>query len=476
MNNKYFVTIGLEIHIVLNTNTKMFSPAKNTHENTINNHLNEIDLALPGTLPSVNENAVKKAIQLANALHMKINANPITFDRKNYYYWDLPKNFQITQQFNPIGENGYVLLDDDNETKITIERIQLEEDTAKQIKIENTNDLLLNYNRAGLPLIEIVSNPVLHSSKEVELYLTALKEICLFMDVSDAKMEDGSMRVDVNISLSKDEKTFGTKVEIKNINSISNASLAAEYEIKRQTAILEKNEVVEQETRRFDDVSKTTIFMRKKSNAVDYRYMTEANILAIHTPQKFVDEVLNNAPIHPYIIKNNLKQNNLSKKDINLLLSDKKIYSLFMQAYEINKDYKDACRWILNELMGILNKQELTVNDLNDKSINDLFLFIKDYKDNKFNSKQAKDLFNKIFVSHLDYCNELKKLQNETKTYTDEELLKMLNDFLSTHLETKQELTTRYEKAEKFIMGSMMKLTKGQANPIRIKELLNKIK
>ena len=476
MNNKYFVTIGLEIHIVLNTNTKMFSPAKSTHEDTVNNHLNEIDLALPGTMPSVNENAVRKGIVLANALHMQIHTDPISFDRKNYFYWDLPKNFQITQQFNPIGTNGYVILDDENQTKISIERIQLEEDTAKQLKVENSNDLKLNYNRAGMPLIEIVSKPVLHSSNEVELYLKALREICVFMDVSDAKMEEGSMRVDVNLSLSKDEDTFGTKVEVKNINSITNAKLAAEYEIKRQSEILDKNEVVQQETRRFDDTTLTTVFMRKKADAIDYRYMTEPNILAIYVPKEFVSETLKNIALHPYELKQVLKQNNINQKDINLLLSNKKIYDLFQQAYSLTLDYKDACRWILNELMGALNKQEKTIESLNLNETNDLLSLIKDYKENKFNSKQAKDLFNEVFLNHINYSEALKTLLQNSKSYSDEDILKMINDILSNNPSTKQELTTRYEKAEKFIIGSLMKQTKGQVNPIKVKELLNKFK
>lgn len=476
MNNKYFVTIGLEIHIVLNTNTKMFSPAKSTHEDTINNHLNEIDLALPGSMPSVNENAVRKGIVLANALHMQIHTNPITFDRKNYFYWDLPKNFQITQQFNPIGTNGYVILDDENQTKISIERIQLEEDTAKQLKVEGSDDLKLNYNRAGLPLIEIVSNPVMHSSNEVELYLKALREICVFMDVSDAKMEEGSMRVDVNISLSKDEHTFGTKVEIKNINSITNAKLAAEYEIKRQSEILDKNELVQQETRRFDDHTLTTVFMRKKADAIDYRYMTEPNILAIYTPESFVHETLKTVGLHPYELKQALKQNNINQKDINLLLSNKKIYDLFQKAYSLTSDYKDASRWVLNELMGVLNKQEKTIEQFSIDEENDLLNLIKDFKANKFNSKQAKDLFNEVFLNHKAYNEALKTLMQNSKSYSDEDILKMINEILINNPNTKQELTTRYEKAEKFIIGSLMKQTKGQIDPLKVKEILNTLK
>lgn len=473
---RFYPTIGLEIHIVLNTNTKMFSPSKSIHNDGVNNHINEIDVALPGTMPSVNEAAVIKAITLANVLNMHINTNPITFDRKSYYYWDLPKGYQITQQFNPIGSDGYVELNDDKHTKIYIERIQMEEDTAKQIKTENGNDLLLNYNRSGMPLIEIVSKPVMHSSKEVALYLQALKEIFVFMNISDGKMEEGSMRVDVNVSVSENESVLGTKVEVKNINSISNAAEAVEYEIKRQTELLKNKQKINQETRRFDDTTRTTIFMREKIDAADYKYMTESNIIAIYPPHEFVDNILKTLPITPMEIRKNFRDAGISEKDINLVLSDKKIYDLFIKAYEITKDYKDAERWILNELMGILNKKELTINDLNENDQSMLFAFIRDYKDNKFNSKQAKTLFNDVFAENKNYHNELKKILDNKKSYSDEEIIKLINDVLSKNPDMKNDLVTRRDKVEKSLIGNIMKITHGQVDPLQLKEVLKKIK
>ena len=220
----------------------------------------------------------------------------------------------------------------------------MEEDTAKQLKVEGTNDVLLNYNRCGVPLIEIVSCPDMHSAAQVEQYLHALHEICVFMDVSDAKMEEGSMRADVNISLSKDPNKLGTKVEIKNINSISNAAQAVEYEIKRQGLMLDQDLAVEQETRRFDDVTGTTIFMRKKVDAVDYKYMTEANILAIDLPNQFIDDALKEITVHPYEVRKLLLANKLSDKDINILLSNKHLYDYFTQVYTLTNEYKDAAR------------------------------------------------------------------------------------------------------------------------------------
>ncbi|MBQ5500940.1 MAG: hypothetical protein IIT81_01860, partial [Mycoplasmataceae bacterium] len=220
----------------------------------------------------------------------------------------------------------------------------------------------------------------------------------------------------------------------------------------------------------------TTVFMRKKADAIDYRYMTEPNILAIYTPESFVNETLKTIWLHPYELKQALKQNNISQKDINLLLSNKKIYDLFQKAYSLTSDYKDASRWILNELMGVLNKQEKTIEQFSIDEENDLLNLIKDFKANKFNSKQAKDLFNDVFLNHKAYNEALKTLMQNSKSYSDEDILKMINEILINNPNTKQELTTRYEKAEKFIIGSLMKQTKGQIDPLKVKEILNTLK
>lgn len=243
--NNFLPTIGIEVHIALNTKSKMFSPSKNNHNDQINTNINEIDLALPGVMPSVNENAVVKAIRLATALNMKIDQN-VRFDRKNYFYQDLPKGYQITQQFYPIGQNGKI---DISNKSIGVERIHIEEDTAKQIMLGDK--LCLDYNRAGVPLIEVVSRPDIHSAVEAYEYLNNLRRIVSFLDISDAKMEDGSMRADINISIApRGFDKLGTKVEIKNINSFNNIMKAIDYEIDRQSELLLTGNKIEQETRR----------------------------------------------------------------------------------------------------------------------------------------------------------------------------------------------------------------------------------
>lgn len=243
--NNFIPTIGIEVHIALNTKSKMFSPSKNQHNDKINTNINEIDLSLPGSMPSINEAAVIKAIHLAKALKMEIDQN-IRFDRKNYFYQDLPKGFQITQQFFPIGKNGSINI---GAKTIGVERIHMEEDTAKQTLVNGA--IYLDYNRAGVPLIEVVSKPDIHSSLEAVKYLTNLKRIVSFLNVSDAKMEDGSLRADINVSISPaGSNKLGTKVEIKNINSFNNVMKAIDYEIARQTKLLLEGQVITQETRR----------------------------------------------------------------------------------------------------------------------------------------------------------------------------------------------------------------------------------
>ncbi len=331
------VIIGIEVHIVLNTKTKMFSAAASTHHAEVNQSVNWMDLALPGILPMPNKAAIDKGIILADALKMDINYQNIQFDRKNYFYMDLPKGFQITQQYYPIGRYGTIILE--NGKKIVIERIHLEEDTAK--KIANNNALYMDYNRAGIPLIEIVTTPCIHSAQEAYDYLAALRRILVFKNISDAKMEDGSMRADVNISIRPTGATwYGNKVEIKNINSLNNVKKAIEYEIKRQTKLVLTNQEVTQETRRFDDTKGTTEFMRSKSDAIDYRYITEPNIINCKLEESYVKNVIKNAAKDPMEIAEKLTNKyQFNKTQIDLLLDNYFLYSLFDKIYtQINTE------------------------------------------------------------------------------------------------------------------------------------------
>jgi aspartyl-tRNA(Asn)/glutamyl-tRNA(Gln) amidotransferase subunit B len=280
------VVIGIEIHLELNTKTKLFSHAKNDFDSLANTNATVIDLGYPGTLPSLNKEAVVKGIKLCKALKMKID-HELHFDRKNYYYTDIPKGFQITQQFRPIGSDGKIslFLNNNQVKEVSINRIHIEEDTARQI--HTPTETLINYNRAGVPLLEIVSEPEMHSAEEAMSYINTIRTIALFLGISDSKMSEGSLRADINISLRMlGSPNLGTKVEIKNINSLNNVKKAIEFEIDCQTKKIISGEVIKQETKRFDEASSENIIMREKSDDIDYKYFKEPNIPPIILDQK----------------------------------------------------------------------------------------------------------------------------------------------------------------------------------------------
>lgn len=470
------VIIGVEVHVVLKTNTKMFSYAKNSHYMEPNTSVAWMDLALPGLMPRPNKKAVEKGIILADALNMKVNTNNIQFDRKNYFYMDLPKGFQITQQYYPIGSYGKIEIND--KKIVTIERIHLEEDTAK--KTSDSNTLLMDYNRAGIPLIEIVTTPCLNSADEVYDYLSTLKRILIFKDISDAKMEDGSMRVDVNISLRPLGATwYGNKIEIKNINSLNNVKKAINFEIKRQTKLLLTNQHINQETRRFNDVTGETEFMRDKSNAIDYRYITEPNIINFKLEQEYVDDIIKNSAKSPFEIKEKLiDKYKFDNEKANSLLDNFELYNLFKT---INDHFKNdeainIYNWLSNELVGLLDKNNIKIQDINDFQINELIdFFNKVLVTKEINSKQAKNLLSEFFINKTKSISELIK-QLGYEQISDPKIIK---DIIISYMEKNEELLKQYnerpERVEKFFVGMVMKETNSQANPVITMKILKEL-
>ena len=324
--------IGLEIHVQMKTKSKMFSSSPNSFSREPNTEVTPFDMAYPGTMPRVNKQAVINAIRVANALHMTID-HTLYFDRKNYFYSDLPKGFQITQQRRPIGSNGYVdILDKDGNVKrIRIERIHMEEDTCKQLHLSDCS--LLDYNRAGTPLVEIVSLPDIRSGTEAMHYVEAIRNIVVYSLTSDGKMEEGSLRCDVNVSLRPfGQEAFGTKVEIKNLNSIKNIEQALDYEIARQSACLLTGTPVQQETRRFDEASGKTVLMRVKTDAVDYKYFCEPNIAPIALSDEFVQNAIDTCPELYDAKKARYLKAGLSDTDASIILSDLSMALYFEKA------------------------------------------------------------------------------------------------------------------------------------------------
>ncbi|MGL5591548.1 MAG: Asp-tRNA(Asn)/Glu-tRNA(Gln) amidotransferase subunit GatB [Mycoplasmoidaceae bacterium] len=471
----YFITIGIEVHTVVSSKSKMFSSSKNSKNSDPNTEINEIDLALPGTMPSVNEEVIRKAIVLAKFFNMEIDKS-IRFDRKNYFYQDLPKGFQITQQFFPIGKNGHIDINLKNGKKrIEIERIHLEEDTAKQNKINN--EIHLDYNRAGLPLIEIVTKPTIHSVEEASAFLRALRQVLQFNSISDGKMEDGSMRADINISIAPiGSEKLGTRVEIKNINSINNVEKAIEFEVNRQYQLIISNKKFGNETRRFDDVNNTTEFMREKVSDLDYRYMTEPNILNIEIDDKFIQESLDMYSLDIKKIENNLIKDGLDQVMISHLIND---YDLFKVFNEINKecnDSKEVYKWLCIELLGQISKKETKIEDIPNIWIDNIIELIKKLKTEEINSKQAKELVKHFIETNKkisDLIKELKFVQINDPKIIDE----ILDKYIKENENMLAQYDERPERVEKFFIGMVMKETNGQANPNVCLEIFkNKIK
>ncbi|MFA6796715.1 MAG: Asp-tRNA(Asn)/Glu-tRNA(Gln) amidotransferase subunit GatB, partial [Bacilli bacterium] len=356
--------IGIEIHIELKTKSKMFSAAPVSFGAKPNTQTVPYDLGCPGTMPVVNKQAVVYGIRVAKALNMKID-QLVRFDRKNYFYTDLPKGYQITQQDYPLGSEGYLDLRTSQGIKrIGVERVHMEEDTAKQLHLGDMS--LIDYNRAGTPLLEVVSKPDMRSAEEAMKYVEAIHQIVTFLDVSDGKMEEGSMRCDVNISLRPyGDERFGTKCEIKNLNSIANVRAALEYEIKRQSEALLKGEKIAQETRRYDESLKKTSLMRIKTNAVDYKYFREPNILPIQLSDKFVKDAIDTMGKLPEEYRKDFLSKGLNEKEVEVLLGDKDFTFYFEDVVNLGcENIKTLWNYLMGDISAYLNKDMLKLSDL----------------------------------------------------------------------------------------------------------------
>ena len=466
---EYDVTIGIEIHCQLKTKTKMFSGAPTSFGRKPNVCTNEIDLGHPGTLPCVNKEAVAKAIEACTALHLTIDPL-VKFDRKNYYYSDLPKGFQITQQFHPIGRNGYIMIDtEEGQKKIRINRIHMEEDTAKQFHL--TKFSLLDYNRAGTPLIEIVSEPDMHNGEEAEKYVEALRQTLYYIGVSDCKMEEGSMRCDVNVSIApKGSNTLGVKNEIKNLNSISHIGKAVDYEVERQKELLEKGEKVLQETRRFDEKTNTTVMMRRKEGNVDYKFFPEPNIFPIRLDANWIKSIQDSMPELPEERKARYTNDfGLNEHDINVLIANKEVGDFFEETMKYSKNAKGVCNWLLGEVQGWLNKHEQTIvnTELKPEALAKLVEMIDT---NEISSKQAKELIDDIMTGKdpVEIAKE-KGLQQVTNT---DELANMIKEVLDENAQAIEDFKAGKGRAVGFLVGQVMKKSKGQANPGLVNQIL----
>lgn len=455
-------TIGIEVHVELKSLSKVFSNSKNNFNDPVNTNVNVIDLAYPGSLPRLNKEVINMAIKACLALNCDVT-RLMHFDRKNYFYADLPKGFQITQQDTPIGTNGYIEIE--NGKKIRIERLHIEEDTCKSIHSKET---LLNFNRAGVPLLEIVSKPDIHSGLEAVQYVEKLRETLLYLGISDVKIEEGSMRCDVNVSVSNND-TLGTKCEVKNIGSISNVKTAIDYEVSRQTELLKNGEIIKEQTRRYDDKTKTTILMRYKETGNDYRYFPEPDIPYFEITDEWIREIEKQMPILTDELKEKYEKLNINPQNIQTLISNRSL-CMFLESVIDSVDEVIASNILTSDIAGYLNKNIVSIEDT--KLTKEKFIeLINMLKNEQLSSKQAKQIIPYLLETDKNISSLIEEL-GLVQITDNTKLQEIINNVLNNNQESVNDYKNGHENALKYLMGQIMKESKGQANPKLVNELL----
>lgn len=472
---KYNVTIGLEMHCeVSKTNSKVFSSARNEYSDLANSNIRPIDMGFPGTLPVLNKECVRMSLMMSEVLHCR-QPEYVYFERKNYYYPDMPKNFQITQ--NPpedcVGMNGYLdIIRDDNTTfRVGIDNIHLEEDAASMDHLYDTSTI--DYNRAGVPLLELVTEPCIKSADDAVSFLEYMRTIYQYCNISEADTKKGQIRCDVNISIS-DSEELGTKVEIKNVNSFGGVHDAIVYEIKRQSELKDAGRYneVEQETRRWDEESGTTIRMRSKVDAIDYKYFVEPNIPRYKVSKEWLEEIRKSIPELPYERKDKyITKYGLSDYDATILVKDKNISDYFENCLELGIDAKIACNWVDVNIVGYLNKNEMDIRDF--YLTPEMLKFIIDNMNNgTISSKQAKEVFFKVLEEEKEPKSFISK---ENAQISDaSELESIIEEILKNNENQVNEYKNGKTNLFDYFVGQVMKNTRGKANPVITKELLHK--
>lgn len=467
--SNYIPTIGVEVHVELKTKTKIFSNSINGYGEMANSLTNVVDLGYPGTLPTLNEEVLNLAIKAALILNCKIRKQ-MHFDRKNYFYPDNPKNYQITQARTPIGYDGYVEIEvNGQKKKIEIEEMHIEEDTCKST--HRGTKTLLDFNRAGVPLIEIVTKPCIASSEEAKLYLEKLKELLFYSDISDCKMEEGSMRADANVSIRKEESDpFGTKCEIKNIGSISNVGISIEKEIIRQQKLIEKGEKFKEQTRRYDDKIGDTVLMRVKETGNDYRYFPEPDIPYLYVTDEMIETVKETIPMLPDERRNVYIKKGVSEINSNKLIQNRPLSDYFNELLEETINFKIASNLLLGDISAYLNKKEITIFDttLTKERFKELIKFMDD---GTLTSKNLKDILEKILEEKTSIEEIIKESGIENIT-DDSAIRETIKKIIINNPESVADYKAGKDRAIKFFMGQIMKETKGSANPKLANEIL----
>jgi len=467
--NKYIPTIGIEVHVELKTNSKIFSSSKNGYGMGANCLTNVIDLGYPGTLPTVNEEVINIAIKAATVLHCKIR-NTMHFDRKNYFYPDNSKNYQITQSRTPIGYDGYIEIEVNGaKKKIEIEEMHIEEDTCKSAHRKNVT--LLDFNRAGVPLIEIVTKPCIRSAEEAKLYIEKLRETLLYANISDCKIEEGSMRCDANVSLRKNiTDPYGTKIEIKNIGSISNVKIGLEKEIIRQQKLYDNNETFKEETRRFDSKLNDTVLMRIKETGNDYRYFPEPDIPYIYLTNDQIKKAQNELPILPDERRKLYADRKMSTINAEKIISHRELSDFLNNFLDSEIDFQTASNLLLGDISSYLNKKDKTLKET--KLTKDKFKrLVEKTFDRSLTSKNVKELLTDLLETDKE-LEELIKEKNISNITDDSFLNEVITKVLANNEESVKDYLNGHDRAFKYLMGMLMKETKGSADPLLASNLL----
>ncbi|WP_163970962.1 Asp-tRNA(Asn)/Glu-tRNA(Gln) amidotransferase subunit GatB [Oceanobacillus halotolerans] len=463
--------IGLEVHVELKTNSKIFSPSPNMFGDEPNTNVNPIDLGYPGVLPVLNEEAVNFAMKAAMALNCDI-ATDTKFDRKNYFYPDNPKAYQISQFDKPIAENGWIEIEVNGEKKrIGITRLHLEEDAGKLTHGDDGSSYV-DFNRQGTPLIEIVSEPDMRSPEEAYAYLEKLKNIIQYTGVSDCKMQEGSLRCDANISLRPiGQEEFGTKTELKNLNSFTYVQKGLEFEEKRQEKELLSGGEILQETRRYDEKTKETILMRVKEGSDDYRYFPEPDLLPLYIDEAWKERIRNEIPELPDARKKRyIKALGLSEYDASVLTASKEMADFFEEAIEKGADKKQVSNWLMGEVSAYMNKH---LKELNELAITPegLAKMIQLIEDGTISSKIAK----KVFAELVEKGGDPEKIVKEkglVQISDEGQLTEIITKILDENEQSITDYKNGKDKAVKYLVGQVMKATKGQANPPMVNKIL----
>ena len=467
--SNYIPTIGVEVHVELKTNTKIFSNSINGYGEMANSLTNVIDLGYPGTLPTLNKEVLNLAIKAATVLNCKIRRE-MHFDRKNYFYPDNPKNYQITQSRTPIGYDGYVEVEVNGvKKKIEIEEMHIEEDTCKST--HRGTKTLLDFNRAGVPLIEIVTKPCMNSGEEAKAYLEKLKELLFYSDISDCKMEEGSMRCDANVSIRKNESDpFGTKAEIKNIGSITNVAISINKEIERQSKIYDRGETFKPQTRRYDDKLGDTVLMRVKETGNDYRYFPEPDIPFVYVTDEMIENVIKTIPMLPDERREVYIEKGVSEINANKLVQNRALSDYFNELLNENTNLKVASNLLLGDISGYLNKNEKVITDTT--LTKERFIeLINKMEDNTLTSKNLKDILDKI-LEETSSIEEIIKSSGIENITDDSAIRDVVKAVIAENPGSVEDYKTGHDRAIIYLMGQVMKASRGSANPKMAMDIL----